>query len=71
MEKDFSGKKISSKGNKWLLILNVAIFVAAVCVLVGSIMHDEVVSVVAMLLVMLASASNAIMSWIRLKGKKQ
>lgn len=70
MEKDFSGKKLSPKGNKVLLILNIFIFVAAACVLAGSIIHDEVVSVVAMLLVMIASAGNAIMSWIRLKGKK-
>ena len=70
MEKDFSGKKLSSKTHKVLLILNIVIFIAAACVLAGSILHDEVVSIVAMLLVMVASAGNAIMSWLRLKGKK-
>lgn len=70
MKKDYSGTQLSPKTNKVLLVLNVLIFVAAVFVLAVSLKHEEVVMVVGMLLVMVASAGNAIMSFIRLKGKK-
>ena len=35
-----------------------------------TIYHEELVISIAMLLVMVASAGNAIMSWLRLKGKR-
>ena len=70
MSKDYSGKQLSPKTNKVLLVLNILIFFAAAFVLVVSLKHDEVVMVVGMSLVMVASAGNAIMSFIRLKGRK-
>ena len=70
MSKDYSGKQLSPKTNKVLLALNILIFLAAAFVLVVSLKHDEMVMVVGMSLVMVASAGNAIMSFIRLKGRK-
>ncbi|MBW9202091.1 hypothetical protein EVD33_03930 [Bacteroidales bacterium SW292] len=69
-KKDYSGKQLSAKAHRVLLIVNVVVFLAAVALLVGSIRHDETVSVVAASLVMLVSAGNAFMSGLRLKGKK-
>ena len=70
MKRDYSGKNFSRKMNKGLLIANVIVFLFAAVALGVAIYHDEVVIFIAMTLVMVASAGNVVMSWLRLKGKK-
>lgn len=70
MKRDYSGKSLSPKQNKVLLGINTVLFLIAAAALGVAIYHKEVVIAVAMLLVMMVSAGNAIMSWLRLKGKK-
>lgn len=70
MKRDYSGKSFSRKMNKGLLIVNVILFFIAAAALGVAIYHEELVISIAMLLVMVASAGNAIMSWLRLKGKR-
>lgn len=70
MKRDYSGKNFSRKMNKGLLVTNIIVFFLAAAVLGGSLYYEEEVSVVAMLLVMIVSAGNAIMSFLRLKGKR-
>ena len=70
MKRDYSGKSLSPQQNKVLLGINIVLFLIAVAALGVAIYHEEVVIAVAMLLVMIVSAGNAIMSWLRLKGKK-
>ena len=70
MKRDYSGKSLSPKQNKVLLGINIVLFLIAAAALGVAIYHKEVVIAVAMLLVMMVSAGNAIMSWLRLKDKK-
>ena len=70
MKRDYSGKSLSPQQNKVLLGINIVLFLIAAAALGVAIYHKEVVIAVAMLLVMMVSAGNAIMSWLRLKGKK-
>ena len=70
MKRDYSGKSLSPQQNKVLLGINIVLFLIAAATLGVAIYHKEVVIAVAMLLVMIVSAGNAIMSWLRLKGKK-
>ena len=70
MKRDYSGKSLSPQQNKVLLGINIVLFLIAAAALGVAIYHKEVVIAVAMLLVMIVSAGNAIMSWLRLKGKK-
>lgn len=70
MKRDYSGKSFSRKMNKGLLIVNVILFFIAAVALGVAIYHEEVVISIAMTLVMVASAGNAIMSWLRLKGRR-
>lgn len=70
MKRDYSGKNFSRKMNKGLLIANLIVFLFAAAALGVAIYHEEVVISIAMTLVMVASAGNVVMSWLRLKGKK-
>ena len=70
MKRDYSGKNFSRKMNKGLLIANAIVFLFAAAALGVAIYYEEVVISIAMTLVMVASAGNVIMSWLRLKGKK-
>lgn len=70
MKRDYSGKSLSPQQNKVLLGINIVLFLIAAAALGVAIYHEELVISIAMLLVMVASAGNAIMSWLRLKGKR-
>ena len=70
MKRDYSGKSLSPQQNKVLLGINIVLFLIAAAALGVAIYHEELVISIAMLLVMVASAGNAIMSWLRLKGRK-
>lgn len=70
-KRDYSGRQMSRKMSKVLLIVNIICFLFAVVCLAGSLSYKEVVSSVAMLLVMLVACYNVFVCWRNLKEKKQ
>lgn len=70
MTKDYSGKKISRKMNKWLLVVNVILLVCSAWLLVANIQHEEYIPAIGMGIVVVVSISNGTLAFLRLKGKK-
>lgn len=70
-KRDYSGRRMSRKMSKVLLIVNIICFLFAAVCLAGSLSYKEVVSSVAMLLVMLVACYNVFFCWRNLKEKKQ
>ena len=71
MKRDYSGKSLSPKANKVLLIVNIVLFFIAAAALGGSLYFKEEVTVVAMLLVMIVSCYNAFNAWRNLRELKK
>ncbi len=67
--KDFSGKGLSRKTNKIVLITNVVLLVLALSIGVVSVYYHETVTWVGMVCVILVSVINIVVSWKRLRGK--
>lgn len=70
-KRDYSGRRMSRKMNKVLLVINIVLFFIAAAVLAGNLYYEETVGSVAMLLVMLVSCGNAFSCWRNLKRIKQ
>lgn len=70
MTKDYSGKNLSRRMNKGLLIVNLILLVCAVWLMIVNIRYEEYTTAVAMGLVGLVSVVNGILAILRLKGKK-
>ena len=70
MTKAYSGKSLSRKATRWLLVVNLILLVCAVWLLVANIRHDELVFAIGMGFVVLLTLYNSIAFILRLKGKK-
>ena len=68
--KDYSGKNLSPRMNRWLLVVNIILLVCSVWLVVANIQHDEISSAVCMSIVGVVALCNGILAWLRLLGKK-
>ena len=71
MKRDYSGKHLSRKTHKVLLVVNIVLFLAAATLAGGNLYYKETVGTVAMLLVMIVAAGNAIRSGLFLKNNQK
>lgn len=69
MTKDYSGKKLSRKANRWLLIVNLILLVCAVWLLIANVRHDEITPAIAMACVVVVTIYNGVVAFLRLIGK--
>ncbi len=69
-KRDYSGKNLKPGTIKFLLVINAILFFVAVGLLTANLYFREEIGTVAMILVMIVTAYNAVVSWRRLKGKR-
>lgn len=70
MTKDYSGKNLSRKAMRCLLVVNLILLACAVWLLVENIRHDELVFAIGMGFVVVLTLYNSAAFVLRLKGKK-
>lgn len=68
--KDYSGKNLSPRMNRWLLVVNIILLICSVWLVVANIQHDEISLAVCMGIVGVVALFNGILAWLRLLGKK-
>lgn len=68
--KDYSGKNLSPRMNRWLLVVNIILLICSVWLVVANIQHNEISSAVCMGIVGVVALFNGILAWLRLLGKK-